>query len=102
LLSNTNAAHIAYVKKQYDLLDKFDDLVLSYEVGAMKPDPPIFEAALGKIECDPSECFYTDDIVENVERARGFGIQAEVFIDARTFLSHLQRRNLFLKEPGPE
>lgn len=98
LLSNTNIAHISFVKQRFDVLSRFDQLVLSYEVGAMKPDPPIYEAALKAIGCEPSECFYTDDIVENVERARGFGLQAEVFIDTKTFVSHLEQRNLILRE----
>ena len=104
LLSNTNIAHISFIKKRFDVLSRFDQLVLSYEVGAMKPDPPIYEAALDAIRCEPGECLYTDDIVENVERARGFGLQAEVFIDTRTFLSHLEQRNIILRDsiPRPE
>jgi putative hydrolase of the HAD superfamily len=98
LLSNTNAAHVSFIREKFDVLSKFDELVLSYEVRAMKPDPPIYEAALKAIKCDPRECFYTDDIVENVERARGFGLQAEVFIDTKAFLSHLEQRNLILRE----
>lgn len=98
LLSNTNVAHLQFIKERFDVLSKFDELVLSYEVHAMKPDPPIYEAALRAIHCEPRECFYTDDIVENVERARGFGLQAEVFIDTKTFLSQLEQRNLILRE----
>ena len=98
LLSNTNAAHYRFIQKQFDLLPKFDELVLSYKVGAMKPDPPIYEAALKAIQCEPHECFYTDDIVENVDRARGFGLQAEVFIDTQTFLAQLQKRNILLRD----
>lgn len=94
LLSNTNIAHISFIQKQFDVLSKFDEMVLSYEVGAMKPDPPIYAAALKAIQCDPNACFYTDDIVENVERARGFGLQAEVFIDTQTFLAHLEQRHV--------
>jgi glucose-1-phosphatase len=99
LLSNTNIAHISFIKQRFDVLSRFDQLVLSYEVGAMKPDPPIYEAALNAIHCEPGECLYTDDIVENVERARGFGLQAEVFIDTQTFLSHLEQRNIILRGP---
>jgi putative hydrolase of the HAD superfamily len=98
LLSNTNIAHISFVRQRFDVLPRFDQLVLSYEVGAMKPDPSIYEAALNAIACEPAECLYTDDIVENVERARGFGLQAEVFIDTQTFLSHLEQRNILLRQ----
>ncbi len=100
LLSNTNVAHVSFIKQKYDVLARFDDCVFSYEVGAMKPDPPIYEAALKTIQCDPRECFYTDDIVDNVERARGFGLQAEVFIDTQTLIAHLKQRNILLDENG--
>ena len=96
LLSNTNAAHVAFIQERFDVLTRFDECVLSYEVGAMKPDPPMFEAALRAIQCEPMECFYTDDVGEYVERARGYGLQAEVFIDTRTLLAHLQACNVRL------
>ncbi len=96
LLSNTNIAHVSFIKQKFDVLSRFDDCVFSYEVGAMKPEPPIYEAALEAIQCDPQECFFTDDIVENVERARGFGLQAEVYIDTQTLIAHLRRRNMLL------
>ena len=51
----------------HPLLERFDALVLSYEVGAVKPEPAIFEAALKAIECRPAECFFADDIAGNIE-----------------------------------
>ena len=47
LVSNTNALHFEMIRETYaHLLRHFDDLVLSYEVRAMKPQPEIFQAAL--------------------------------------------------------
>ncbi len=80
LLSNTNEIHFNWIQQEYDILDHFDDLVLSFRVGAMKPDAPIYEAALEAIRCEPSDCFYTDDILANVEAGRAFGLAAELFI----------------------
>jgi putative hydrolase of the HAD superfamily len=92
LLSNTSASHFKFVKETFDILEHFDDFVLSFEVGAIKPAPEIFEAALQKIECAPGECLYTDDIAEYVEAARGYSIDAEVFTGADDFAEHLRRR----------
>jgi HAD superfamily hydrolase (TIGR01549 family) len=89
LLSNTSAPHLRFVRENYEVLEYFDDFVLSYEVGAVKPDAAIFEAALRKIDCPPEECFYTDDIEEYVITARKFGLRAEVFTDTENLLIHL-------------
>lgn len=98
LLSNTSFSHFEFIRRRFDVLDQFDDFVLSYEVGALKPASAIFESALQKIDCEPSECFYTDDIVEYVEMARTFGIHAETFVDAETLVSHLQRHGIVFDE----
>jgi putative hydrolase of the HAD superfamily len=61
------------------MLRHFHEQILSYEVGAMKPDPRIFERAIELAGCLPEECFYTDDIAEYVEAARRMGIDAVQF-----------------------
>ena len=79
VLSNTNAIHFAMVRQSYPMLRHFDDLVLSYEVKAMKPSPAIYREAIARAECRPEECFYTDDIPAYVEAARREGIDAVQF-----------------------
>jgi len=94
LLSNTSVSHLNWVRQEYDVLERFDHLVTSYEAGAIKPEPAIFEAAVAAAECEPGECFYTDDIAEYVETARTYGIDAEVFIDTPTLVGHLSDRGI--------
>jgi putative hydrolase of the HAD superfamily len=79
VLSNTNALHFAMVRRNYPLLRHFHDLVLSYEVKAMKPSPAIYREAIARAQCRPEECFYTDDIPAYVEGARREGIDAVQF-----------------------
>ena len=80
LLSNTNALHFDMIRGAYaHLLRHFDDLVLSYEVRAMKPHPEIFRAAVERAQCMPEERFYTDDIAAYIEGARKLGIDAVQF-----------------------
>jgi putative hydrolase of the HAD superfamily len=79
VLSNTNAIHFDMVRQNYPMLRHFDDLVLSYEVKAMKPSPAIYREAIARAECRPEECFYTDDIPAYVEGARREGIDAVRF-----------------------
>ncbi len=94
LLSNTSLSHIEFVQREFEVLSYFDDLVLSCEVGAMKPDPAIFRAALEKIRCPPERCFYTDDIAPYVEQGRMHGLQAEVFTTAESLEKQLAERGI--------
>jgi putative hydrolase of the HAD superfamily len=91
-----NEPMIPILEREYDVLKRFDDFVLSFQVGALKPDARIFEAALERIKCAPDECFYTDDIAAYVEAARGFGLQAEVFTGHESLLEQLRRRDVVL------
>lgn len=79
VLSNTNALHFEIVRQNYPMLRHFHDLVLSYEVKAMKPSPAIYREAIARAQCRPEECFYTDDIAAYVEGARREGIDAVQF-----------------------
>lgn len=94
LLSNTSISHFRWIQERYQFLNYFDDCVVSYEAGAIKPEPRIYEVALSKIQCAPEECFYTDDIPDYIAAARQFGLQAEVFQNAVTFQDHLRQRGI--------
>lgn len=94
LLSNTSSTHIEIIREKWSFLDEFDDLVLSYEVNAMKPEEAIYRAAIAKIKCDPSECFYTDDVAPYVEAGRSFGLHAEIFRDVPTLVEQLRSRGI--------
>ena len=79
LLSNTSITHLRFIETHFDVLTYMHDRITSFEVGALKPDPTIFEAALSKAECEPHECFYTDDIQAYIDQARTFGIHAHTY-----------------------
>lgn len=94
LLSNTNAIHWEMILRNYAAMRHFDDYVLSYEVGAMKPSPAIYEAAIARAGCRPEECFFTDDIPEYVEAARAFGIDAVQFTGVDRLEQELRARGI--------
>jgi putative hydrolase of the HAD superfamily len=95
LLSNTNALHFEMLRGAYGhLLRHFDELVLSYEVKAMKPRPEIFQAAVAGARCLPSECFYTDDIAAYVEGARKLGIDAVLFESREQIEGEMRARGI--------
>jgi epoxide hydrolase-like predicted phosphatase len=94
LLSNTNAIHFEMIEANYPILRHFDHFVLSYKVGAMKPDPKIYREALAHAEGEPGECFFTDDIAEYVEGARREGIDAVQFENCEQILGELRARGV--------
>ncbi len=89
LMSNTCITHYEWVRDHYPHLGYFDDLVLSYEAGAIKPEAPIYESALRKIDCQPEECFYTDDIQAYIDQAKNYGLHAEVYVGNSQLIDHL-------------
>ena len=94
VLSNTNAIHFDMVRQNYPLLRHFHDLVLSYEVKAMKPSPAIYREAIARAQCRPEECFYTDDIPAYVEGARREGIDAVQFLSCAQLERDLAAREI--------
>ena len=94
LLSNTNRIHFQMIRENYTLLRHFHELVLSYEVHAMKPEPAIFRAAIEKAGCRPEECFYTDDIASFVEAARTVGLDAVQFESPAQIEREMQARGI--------
>lgn len=94
LLSNTNHIHYSVLQKRYTILSHFDGYCLSHKVGALKPDPRIYEHAISLAQCQPEECFFTDDIPEYVEGARRMGIDAIQFQNADQIAAELRARGI--------
>lgn len=94
LLSNTNGIHFPMVRDRYAILRHFDEYILSHEVGAMKPSPKIYEAAVKAAQCRPEECFFTDDIAAYVDGARQYGIDAVQFQSADQIERELKLRGV--------
>jgi len=53
----------------------FDVIVESCRLGMRKPDPEIYKLLLAKLQCQPEECVYLEDTLEQVESARALGIR---------------------------
>ena len=96
LLSNTNSIHWRYYfDGRYPTLSKvFEVRIGSFEVGAMKPDPVIYQAALERAGVPAEKVFFTDDRVENVEGAIACGIDAVRFTDTAQLERDLRARGV--------
>ncbi|MHA2185383.1 MAG: HAD family hydrolase [Promethearchaeota archaeon] len=79
-LSNVNSSHWDYISKQnWDFINYFDELILSHEIHLVKPNPKIFEYAIQKAKCKPTQIVFIDDGLNNIRAAQEFGIQGIKF-----------------------
>jgi putative hydrolase of the HAD superfamily len=102
LVSNTNEAHFEFIRSKYHALDYFDQHVLSYEVGSLKPDHKIFEHAIDVAGRPAEALFFTDDREENILAARELGIHAHQFQTQSKLLEALQDAGVEIGEFDPD
>ena len=67
------------VKSQFD--DAFDAIVVSAEIGKMKPQPEIYQLALKQLQVKANEAAFVDDMPKNVEAANALGMRGILFHD---------------------
>ena len=75
LLSNTNEWHFLRHIRKVPVFPLFDAVTLSFEVGALKPEPEIYLDALRKLSLPPEACVFIDDIGKYAEGAAALGIR---------------------------
>lgn len=61
----------------------FDTVVLSSEVGLVKPQPEIYELAAERLGVAPREAVFVDDLPANCDGARAVGMHAVVYTGLR-------------------
>ena len=71
--------------------DAFDDMIISAEVGAMKPEPKIFQIALERFGVKPKEAVFVDDFYINIEGCEKVGMKGIHFRDAESTLVQLKK-----------
>ncbi|HEV2319038.1 MAG TPA: HAD family phosphatase [Verrucomicrobiae bacterium] len=74
IFSNTNEIAVEHIRKKFPFFSNFDGYILSYEVGAMKPQAKIYEALETLSRRRAGDIIYIDDRAENVQAgsARGW------------------------------
>lgn len=80
-LSNTNDAHWSRLSRQgpdaeFPSVARLEVHMASHLLGLAKPDPAIYEAARQRLDVQPSEIVFFDDLAVNVEAANAAGWQA--------------------------
>ena len=91
LLSNTNPWHFAHGIRTTAVFPLFDAVTLSFEVGALKPDPRLYADAVRKLGLPPSACVFIDDIPAFAEGARAFGMRGLTYTGTEALEADLRR-----------
>ncbi len=94
LLSNTDSIHQKYGWQKYDFLKHFDKLILSHEIGAVKPEEKIYRAVEEASGYPSEEHIFIDDVDEYVEAAKKLGWDGIHFKNYNFLLSELRIRKL--------
>jgi len=93
-ITNFNGPKFRETQKRFDFLNRFRDIVVSGEVGMMKPDAEIYELFLARNGLKAAECLFVDDNRDNVAGAREVGLKAIHFTSAAALRPELARLNL--------
>lgn len=84
MLSNTNPLHIDFARERFpEVFETFPETVFSYELGAGKPDPALYGAALQRAGVLPEEALYFDDISAYVEAANALGMHGHQYVSVQ-------------------
>jgi putative hydrolase of the HAD superfamily len=79
LCSNTSAVHWELERRRLPFASRLDPVIVSYEVGVMKPDPAIFHALASAAGVPAQLVLFVDDRAENVDGAKRAGLEAVQF-----------------------
>ena len=91
LLSNTSPWHYQHAIQTTPVFPVFENVTLSYEVGASKPDPRLFEDALAKLDLMAEECIYIDDVPAFAQAATEHLLHGITYTTPLALITELRR-----------
>ncbi len=75
VLSNTNLTHAKFWNKKYQpVIEQFEFVFLSHEMGMIKPNLDIYEEVASQLQIAFNEMVFIDDKEENIKAAKSLGI----------------------------
>ena len=75
IFSNTNDLAVGHIRQSFPFFSNFDGYIFSYEHGAMKPQPKLYEVVERDCGYRKGDILYLDDRPENVEAGAARGWQ---------------------------
>ena len=90
-ITNWSAEKFPVARQKYSFLSWFDDIVVSGEIGIVKPDRRIYKYAIDRFNLQqPESALFIDDRMENIEAAGEFGIKGIHFRDPQQLAAELR------------
>jgi HAD superfamily hydrolase (TIGR01509 family) len=74
-----------------DNVKLFDDIILSYKVGVIKPEPEIYELSANNLGVKPQECIFVDDIYRLCQGAESTGMKTIWYKDFEGFETEIKK-----------
>jgi 2-haloacid dehalogenase len=93
-LTNWSAETYPPARERFAFLSWFRGILVSGEVGVIKPDLRIFELLIERYAIDPEDAVYIDDVEANAAAARPLGIHAIHFTTPAALRQELVRLGL--------
>jgi 2-haloacid dehalogenase len=93
-LTNFSSEKMALVQARYDFFALFDGMVVSGEIGMVKPDPAIYLHLLERFDLRAEETLFIDDSTINVAGAETAGLNAIHYRSAFQLRSELAQWRL--------
>jgi epoxide hydrolase-like predicted phosphatase len=91
LLSNAFSDLRKMVTERMKFADAFDEMIISAEVGMMKPDPRIYQLTAERLNVPPQQAVFVDDVSRNVVGAEDTGMLGILYKDTPQVLAELER-----------
>jgi epoxide hydrolase-like predicted phosphatase len=91
ILSNANVGVIEYKIGKDWVQACFDDVIVSADIGLVKPDPEIYKYAANRLDVAPSECVFIDDNEMLLKPARELGMKTIFYKDFAQTKSELEK-----------
>ncbi len=90
LISNAWSGLREFITKE-KIIDIFDTVVISAEVGVVKPDAKIFNIALEQAKVRAKDVVFVDDVKVNIEACEKIGMKGVLFKDPQETMDQLNR-----------
>lgn len=96
LLSNAGANRLGELFTK-DQLQLFDETVLSYQIGAIKPDPITYETIAQRLGVPADECLFIDDQLHYCQGAEAVGMKAIQYQSNTQLLNSFRKYNVLVE-----
>ena len=91
LLSNAWDDLRKVIAEKWHFEDAFDNIIISAEVKLVKPDEHIFRLALDRLDVDPEQAIFVDDMQRNVDGAKAVGLHGIRFFTPQQMCFDLEQ-----------